>query len=204
MPTSASTTPTSVTFGKSNPLAIICVPSRHVHFAAADAVEDLGVRPFAARRVHVHARDVRRRKPVGQQPLDLLCAEPALPHHRARTARTGARQLLGVPAIVTDEPFRRSMIGEADRAVGARRDEPARLALHERRVASAIQQQDALLFLREPVRQRVLEVFAQHETQPIGRVALGGGTHGGRARGIAAIDDVARPAVVRRRRARVT
>ena len=84
MPTSASTTPTSVTLGKSKPLAIICVPSRMSTSPRADAVEDLGVRPLAARRVDVHARDARRRKAVGEQALDLLRAESALAHHAPR------------------------------------------------------------------------------------------------------------------------
>ncbi len=45
-----------------------------VDFAAAHAVEDVGVRPFAARGVDVHARDARVRIPLEQQALDLLRA----------------------------------------------------------------------------------------------------------------------------------
>ncbi len=44
-------------------------------------------------------------------------------------------------------------------------------------------------FFCEPLRQGVFEVFAQHETQPIGRVPFGGGSHRGRTRRLAAIDD---------------
>ena len=47
-------------------------------------------------------------------------------------------------------------------------------ALHERRVAAPIEQQDALLPLREAIGERRLELVADDEPQPVGRVALGG------------------------------
>ena len=80
---------------------------------ARDAVEDRRVRPFAARRVDVHARDARRRKAIDEQTLDLLRPESALPQHDALAARTRRSHRLGVQAVVADEPFRRPMIRQS-------------------------------------------------------------------------------------------
>ena len=64
----------------------------NVDLAAPHAIENLGVRPLAARRVDVHARDARGRKALGEQPLDLLRAQPALAHAlRRRTCGTSRR-----------------------------------------------------------------------------------------------------------------
>src|SRR5262249_6422924 len=154
-----------------------------------DSIEYFGVRPFAARRVNVHSRDSRRRKSISEQALDLLRAKSALAQHRAGATRTSARQLLGVPAVVTDETLGRSVIREADRAVRTGCDEAARLALHERRVPASIEQQNALFILFETLRQRVLELLTQHETQPIGGASLRCRTHGRRARCLPTVYD---------------
>ena len=53
-------TPTSVTFGKSSPLAIICVPSRIFTSPRAKALERrlVAAGPLHRVAVHPHARDV--------------------------------------------------------------------------------------------------------------------------------------------------
>src|SRR3569832_327051 len=111
------------------------------------------MRPLAARRVDVHAGDARRREAVGQQPLHLLRPQPALAHHRAAALRTGTGHLLGVLAIVTDEALGHAVIRETDRAVRTVRDVTARPALHERRIAAPIQEQNALFALPQTVAQ---------------------------------------------------
>src|SRR6185503_16509828 len=45
-------------------------------------------------------------------------------------------------------------------------------ALDERRVSATIEQQDALLALLETIRQRLLELLADHEPQPVSRFLL--------------------------------
>ena len=131
----------------------------------------VGVRPLAARRVDVHARDARRREAVGEQTLHLLRPESALPQHEPLAARTRGSHRLGVQTVVADQPLRRSMIRETDRAVRTGRDVAAVGALNERRVAAPIEQENALLALRQPIGQRLLELLADDEPQPVGRVA---------------------------------
>src|SRR6185437_3044600 len=107
---------------------------QHVDLAAADPVENLGVRPLAARRVDVHARDARARKAVGEESLHLLGAESALPQQYALAARADGSRRFRMPAIVADEPLRRAMIRQRDRAIGTRRDVAALSTLDERRI----------------------------------------------------------------------
>src|SRR5205814_975244 len=67
-----------------------------VDLAPADTIEDLRVRPFAARRIDVHARDACRRITLGDQPLDLLRPEAALAQHRAAAFRAADARRLSV------------------------------------------------------------------------------------------------------------
>ena len=155
IPTSASITPTSVTFAKVEPLGDHLRAEQDVHLAAPHAVENVGVRPLPARGVDIHARDPRGREALGQQSLDLLRAEAAPAQRRpADTARQTACGCLVMLAVVADQPLGRAMIGQRDGAVRAGRDVTARLALHERRVAAPVEQEDALLAARERLAQR--------------------------------------------------
>ena len=144
---------------------------QNVDLAAADAVENLGVGPFSARRIDVHPRDARGRKTVGEKPLDLLRAEPPLAEDEP--AAPGALQAngLGVLAVVADQSLGRAMIRQADRAVRTIGDVAASGALHERRIAAAIEQQNALLLLaaagrRAPVSSSSLTTIRSQSSRP--------------------------------------
>src|SRR5690349_8180515 len=79
---------------------------------------------------------------------------------------------LRVLAVVADEPFRRAVVGEADAAVRADGHVPAGAALDEARVAAPIEEQDALLALRETVAKGGLQRRCDGEGER--RVGLGG------------------------------
>ena len=134
---------------------------QHVDFATADAIEDRGVRPLAGRGVHVHARDPRRGKPFHEQSLHLLRAEPALTFHGRTAVAAGAPRRFLMQAVMTDEALGGAMIGERDRAVGATRHVPVG-ALDERRVATPVEQEDALLPPREPFAETAFELGRYH------------------------------------------
>ena len=74
---SAFTTPTSVTFGKSSPLAIICVPSRIRCRPSRKPVERLLVAAAAAHAVGIHSQARVVGKAGSHFRLELLRAEAA-------------------------------------------------------------------------------------------------------------------------------
>src|SRR5215471_13909576 len=102
------------------------------------------MRPLAARRVDVHARDARRRKAVREKALHLLRPEPALPQHDAFAARALRPLRFRMLAVVADEPLGRAMVREADRTVRTRRDVATLRALDKCRVAAAVEKQNCL------------------------------------------------------------
>ena len=153
---------------KIEPLGDHLRAEEHVHLPAADAVEDLGVRPLPARRIHVHACDARGGEALGEEPLHLLRSQPTLSQQRSVAARAALPTRLGVPAVVADQALGCPMIGETDRAVGAGGNVAAVAALHERRVAPAIQEENALLAPCQARRERLLERFAEHPAKRIG------------------------------------
>src|SRR5258706_5472760 len=118
---------------------------QYVDIAGTDAVEDSRVRPLAARGIEVQPGYARRRKPLGQKPLDLLSAEAALPEIPAPAARTIWPRIFLMETIVADQALWISMVGQRDAAVRTRRHRAAVDALDERRVAAAVEQEDALL-----------------------------------------------------------
>ena len=83
---SALTTPTSVTLGKSSPLAIICVPSRICTSPALKAASTCSWLPG----VRIVSESIRRADVVGERPLDLalqpLGADAAVVQVRRRHA----------------------------------------------------------------------------------------------------------------------
>ena len=144
-PTSASITPTSVTPGKSSPLAIIWVPSRM---------------STSCRR---HARGCARaptcRRSCPRPSGRCRAAGEGLAHARARPARCRAAEKessLGAArgaafghcrlpaAVVADEPPPPPVPGERDVAGGTRGDPPAGPALQNRGVASPVEEQERL------------------------------------------------------------
>src|SRR6185312_1672009 len=120
-----------------------------VDLTRAYAIQDLRVRPLSRRRVDIHARNPRRRKALADQTFHLLRAESAASQRCSTATIAHTLRLLLMHAVMTDQSLRRAMIRESNAAVGARRDVAAVLALHERRVATAVEQQDALLFAIE-------------------------------------------------------
>src|SRR6185503_13999004 len=123
--------------------------------------------PLPRRSVDVHSGHAGGGETVAQETLDLLCAQPAASQRIAIAASAARGRLLLVQAVVADQPLGCAMVRERDAAVRARRDRSTLIALHECRVPSAIQQQDALLAAREPVRERFLEGMADDEPERI-------------------------------------
>src|SRR5688572_8690419 len=110
------------------------------------------MRPLPCRGVDVHAGHARGRKTVAQKTLDLLRAQSSASQRIAVATSAARGRLLLVQAVVADQALGCPMVRERDRAVRTGRDLSALIALHESRVPAAIQQQDALLAAREPVR----------------------------------------------------
>ena len=117
-------------------------------------------------------------------------AESALPQHDALAPRARGSHRLGVQTVVAHEPLCRSVIRETDRAVRTRRDVAAVGTLNERRIPAPVEQENALLALRQAVGQRVLELLADHEAQPVRRVARAQSGRDARRVSFPAIDDV--------------
>ena len=127
------------------------------------------MRPLAAGGVHVHARNARTRIVLAEHPLHLLRAQPSLAQPRSPAARAGDVQRFRMLAVVTHEPLGRAVMREADAAVGTDGHVAAGAALHERRVAASVQQEDTLLAPGEPVAQRHIEWLADgHRERGIG------------------------------------
>src|SRR5215211_737540 len=76
--------------------------------------------------------------------------------------------------VMANEPLRRAMVRQADRAVRAGRDVAALGTLDERGVSASIEQQNTLLALLETIAERRLELIAHDEAQPVARVTIGG------------------------------
>src|SRR5258707_15889901 len=133
--------------------------------ACVNTDENLRVGPFSAGRIHIHTGDPCVGKTLAQQTFHLLRAEAALT--QSLSAATNARELKGldVLTIVTHELFRRAVIREADAAVGTHGHVAAGTALDERRVAAAIQQEDALFLFCQPVTERSLERLAHGKSE---------------------------------------
>src|SRR2546425_7719392 len=92
-----------------------------VHVPPRHALEDPVVRPLRARRVEVHPRDPRRRKPQTHEMLELLGAEPPHALGLVATLAAGARNRLLVPAVMAAEGGWRLVDRERDGAMGAGR-----------------------------------------------------------------------------------
>src|SRR5215204_5176051 len=127
------------------------------------------MRPLPCRGIDVHSGHAGGWKSVAQETLDLLRAQPAATQRIAAAASAAWCRLLLVQTVVADQPLGSAMVGERDGAVRTRRDLSTLIALHECRVPSAIQQQDALLAAREAVRERFLEGMADDEPERIRR-----------------------------------
>src|SRR6266487_4045730 len=103
------------------------------------------MRPFPRGRVDVHAGDRRGRKSVQEKTLDLLRAEPALLQCATSALAAHGTQRLLVTTVMAKESLRRAMVRQRDAAVRTHHDIAAFTALHERRIAAPVEEQDALL-----------------------------------------------------------
>ena len=98
--TSASTTPTSVTLGKSSPLAIICVPSRILHLARLERRQRLLMAAVSSHRVGVHPSRLVERELHPDLALEPLGADPPVMEHRRLACGAGRRACaLGVACM---------------------------------------------------------------------------------------------------------
>ena len=104
--------------GKIQPLGDHLRAKENVHFAARYTIENLGVRPFSARRIHVHPRDRSTRKAVGEKPLDLLGSKSAMSKRATAAATTDLAKLFLVPAVMTEQTVRRAVKRECDLQLG--------------------------------------------------------------------------------------
>ncbi len=164
--------PTSVTRGKSRPLAIICVPTSTSISPRPKAVERPLVVLAPPHRVGVHARDARvgqeraraRSRRVSRADAEVAQRGDAASRTLLRAARA-PRSRSGRPgatdALVEGHATRRSCL---QRSVV-----PQRAAPQDRREAAAVEEQDRLLAARERVAQELLQRSARRAA---GRAAL--------------------------------
>ena len=101
---SASTTPDQRDVGKVEPLGDHLGAEQQVDLARLDRRQDPLVGPLGARGVEIHPREPGLGIALGQQPLELLGAEPAHLLHRVGAGPAGERQRLLVAAVVAAEP----------------------------------------------------------------------------------------------------
>ncbi len=156
-PTSAEITPTSVTRGKSCPLAIICVPtstssSRRANFASSALM--------APRRLIVSRSTRATRAPGKALPdfrLDALGAEANLLDELAAAVRAGLGQRRRVVAVVAARAVRRAMHRQRHAAVRTVERRAALPAEDRRREPAPVEQDNRLLASRQrlaPARSR--------------------------------------------------
>ena len=183
---SASTTPTSVTLGKSSPLAIIWVPSSRSTSRRSTAPR---IR-WWAQRVLVVSRSMRASRAVGNRsasqrsscwvPMPRICCTgvPAL------GALAGERRLVG--AVVAAERRRRLVHREADAAVGTLRHVAALRALEERGEPAPVEEQHPLLPAAEHAAHRRVERLRPGDRARAAHLRRGAQVHEGHRRQAAA------------------
>jgi hypothetical protein len=149
--------------GEVQPLRDHLRAEQDLHLAALHPLQDPVVRPLPGGRVDVHPGDARGREGLADGPLDLLGADaPEADVLRAAAGAAVGRVLL-VEAVVAGQPRAAAVVGQGDVAVRAVPDLAALAALHEGRVAAAVQQQDGLLPALHPEADRIDEVVGEHQ-----------------------------------------
>ena len=119
-PTSALTTPTSVTLGKSSPLAIICVPIRMWISPSRNAASTRPWLPGPPHRVAVHAPHDVVREHLLDLRLQFLRAESLVAHRRLAAQRAVLRRRLLVAAVVAEHHVALLVVRQAQVAEAAR------------------------------------------------------------------------------------
>ena len=153
---SADTTPTSVTSGKSWPLAIICVPTRTSSSRGAKRRSTASMAPLPPRGVAIDAGDARARHHGLHLGLDALGADAAIVEELAAAGRARRRQRPAVVAVVALGAARGAVHGQRDAAVRALERRGAGAAEVGGGVAAPVEQHDALLAVGEPRGERRL------------------------------------------------
>ena len=102
-PTSADTTPTSVTFGISCPLAIICVPTRMSKLRSRKLVQDVFELPLAGDRIAIEPGNLRRGKFRVQLIFHALGPRAHEMNVLALAFRANRRNLFGISAVMAKQ-----------------------------------------------------------------------------------------------------
>ena len=162
-PTSAEITPTSVTRGKSCPLAIICVPTSTSSSPAAKRDSSEASAPFR----RTESRSTLPMRAAGNRSrrccFDLLGAEAGVLEIRRRALPAGLRHRHRVVAVVAARPpalDARGVHGQRDAAVRALEGVAALAAEDRRRIAAAIQQHQHLLASLQPLARSLTQARA--------------------------------------------
>ena len=150
-------TPTSVTLGKSCPLAIICVPTSTSSSRAANLASSARDGAAAADGVAIDAADARAGKERAHLGLDPLGAEPELLEIRPGALAADLRQRRRVVAVVAARAARGLVDGQRHAAVRALERLAALPAEDDRREAAAVEQDDRLLAALEARRHRLAQ-----------------------------------------------
>ena len=164
-PTSAETTPTSVTRGKSWPLAIICVPTS----TSMSPRLNRPSRSVSAPLRRMASRSSRATRAPGQRAPHLdfhaLGAEARLVEIRPRAQRADGRHARRVVAVVAPRAARRALAVHDERhaAVGTVHRARALPAEHGGGESPPVQQHQRLFAAFDPQRQRPAEGAAQHQ-----------------------------------------
>ena len=140
-----------------------------VDAAVAQAFQQLHERPPPTDRVGIRALDPRIRQHAPQLDLDPLRPEPRVPDVQRSAFRARAHRHRPVAAVVAQEPPRRAMQRQRDRATLAGHRVVAGPTVEVVREAAAVQKQDALPAFGMHAAQRVGELGSQH---PAVRAAL--------------------------------
>ena len=155
--------PTSVTLGKCSPLAIICVPMRMSILPARKACS---VSRKASLRA-IASASMRLMTACGNT-LPMTSSTRSVPSPACRIAGSwhfGQREGHGclVAAQVADQPVGRPMKRQRDAAILAPADVAAGRADQRRGESPAVQEQDRLLLLDEPLVDGGAQLFREHE-----------------------------------------
>ena len=111
--------PTSVTFGKCRPFAIICVPTRISILPARKASQRFAIRIFARHRIGIHPPDDCLRKNLRDVGFHFFGPESGVDERVLAAGRAFFRNGRGVSAQMATQPRSTAMKSERDAAIRA-------------------------------------------------------------------------------------
>ena len=156
------------------PLGYHLRADEYVGSAAGEVVDDASVGASRARRVEVHAGDARLGEQLAHAVLNLLRAVASTEQFGALAVGALLRHGVGVAAVVAGEQVHRTVIGERHVAVLALRHPSAHLALHHRREAAAVLEQQHLLLVAECRAHRLEQVGRERPAHHLAAVEVFG------------------------------